>query len=293
MPSQLVEEIGTEHTQAPLRCADQAPESLQSVVVDGTASTTEVREVSRILFARLNSLEEGTEEHQYVRNTLIELNMALVRFAAKRFHNRADQMEDILQVGTIGLIKAVDRFDPDYGVEFVTFALPTITGEMKRFFRDTSWSVRVPRRLQELRIDMAKASDALACDLDRAPTVAELAERLEITEAEVVEAQVAANAYTASSLDAQATEEDDDGTSWVHRMGQEDPALETVENLAALKPLIAQLPERERAILAMRFGADMTQSAIGAELGLSQMHISRLISRTLKSLRERLLACDG
>jgi RNA polymerase sigma factor (sigma-70 family) len=122
------------------------------------------------MFARLAVLEEGTEEYQYVRNTLIELNMALVRFAARRFSNRTEQIEDILQVGTIGLIKAIDRFDPDYGVEFVTFAIPTITGEIKRFFRDTNWSVRVPRRLQELRIDLAKATDALAAELDRAPT---------------------------------------------------------------------------------------------------------------------------
>ncbi|MBY8889474.1 SigB/SigF/SigG family RNA polymerase sigma factor, partial [Streptomyces sp. PTM05] len=203
--------------------------------------------------------------------------------AAKRFSHRAEQMEDMLQVGTIGLIKAVDRFDPDYGVEFVTFAMPTIVGEIKRFFRDTSWAVRVPRRLQELRIDLAKATDALAIELDRAPTVAELAARLGIEEEEVLEAQVAANAYTASSLDAPATDgdNDDEGTSWAHRTGDEDPALEGVENLTALKPLIAALPERDRAILSMRFGADMTQAAIGAELGISQMHVSRLLTRTL------------
>ncbi|WP_269855862.1 RNA polymerase sigma factor SigF [Streptomyces sp. RPT161] len=269
---------------------ESTPEQLTTLLAEGKADPSELREVSRVMFARLAVLEEGTQEYQYVRNSLIELNMALVRFAAKRFSNRADQMEDILQVGTIGLIKAVDRFDPDYGVEFITFALPTIVGEMKRFFRDTSWSVRVPRRLQELRIDMAKASDALAAQLDRTPTVAELAERLGITEEEVLEAQIAANAYTASSIDAEASAEEDEGTSWVHRLGYEDPALEGVENLTALKPLIARLPERERTILAMRFGADMTQAAIGAELGLSQMHISRLLARTLKMLRSQLLA---
>ncbi len=279
-------------TAAPDVAAEQetTPERLTTLLAEGKANPSELREVSRVMFGRLAVLEEGTEEYQYVRNSLIELNMALVRFAAKRFSNRADQMEDILQVGTIGLIKAVDRFDPDYGVEFVTFALPTIIGEMKRFFRDTSWSVRVPRRLQELRLDMAKASDALAAELDRAPTVAELAERLEITEDEVLEAQIAANAYTAASIDAEASVEEDEGTSWIHRLGCEDPALEGVENLTALRPLIAQLPERERTILAMRFGADMTQAAIGAELGLSQMHISRLLARTLNLLRDQLTA---
>jgi len=260
----------------------------RSRATGGSMGTAEVRDVSRAMFARLAVLEEGTEEYQYVRNTLIELNMALVRFAARRFSNRTEQTEDILQVGTIGLIKAIDRFDPDYGVEFLTFAIPTILGEIKRFFRDTNWSVRVPRRLQELRIDLAKATDALAAELDRTPTVAELAERLGITKEEVLEAMVAANAYSTSSLDAPAAE-DEDGASWVDRLGYDDRALEGVENLAALKPLIAALPDRERTILSLRFGAEMTQAQIGAELGVTQMHISRLLSRTLKRLRLQLL----
>ncbi|WP_380608216.1 RNA polymerase sigma factor SigF [Streptantibioticus rubrisoli] len=268
------------------------PQRLTTLLTEAKADPSELREVSRVMFARLAVLDEGTEQYQYVRNSLIELNMALVRFAAKRFSNRADQMEDIFQVGTIGLIKAVDRFDPDYGVEFITFALPTIIGEMKRFFRDTSWSVRVPRRLQELRIEMAKTSDVMAAELDRAPTTAELAERLRITEEEVLEAQVAANAYTASSIDAEGAADEEEGTSWVHRLGYDDPGLEGVENVTALKPLIDQLPERERTILAMRFGSEMTQAAIGAHLGLSQMHISRLLARTLNLLRDQLLA-DG
>ncbi|MCQ4041082.1 SigB/SigF/SigG family RNA polymerase sigma factor [Streptantibioticus rubrisoli] len=286
MPGQLAEKAAPDIAGT----RDTTPEQLTTLLAENKADPSELREVSRAMLARLAVLEEGTEEYQYVRNSLVELNMALVRFAAKRFANRADQMDDILQVGTIGLIKAVDRFDPDYGVEFITFALPTIIGEMKRFFRDTSWSVRVPRRLQELRIEMAKTSDAMAAELDRTPTTAELAERLGITEEEVLEAQLAANAYTASSIDAEATTDEDEGTSWIHRLGYEDPGLEGVENVTALKPLIAQLPERERTILALRFGADMTQAAIGAELGLSQMHISRLLTRTLELLHKQLLA---
>ncbi len=256
----------------------------------GASSVSDVREMSKALFRRLHVLEEGTGEYQYVRGTLIELNMTLVRYAAKRFSNHADQMEDIVQVGTIGLIKAVDRYDPDYGTEFVTFAMPTILGEMKRFFRDTSWAVHVPRRLQELRIDLAKATEALSAELDRSPTVAELSARLDVSEEEVIEAQIAANAHTAGSIDAQiGGDDDDDGPSWTHRIGFEDPALEGVENVTALAPLIAELPERERAILSMRFGADMTQAAIGAELGVSQMHVSRILSRTLARLRRRML----
>jgi RNA polymerase sigma-B factor len=264
----------------------------QAVAKHSDTPVEEIREASRELFHRLAVLDEGTREYQRVRNRLIELNMALVRFAAGRFRRHADQMEDILQVATIGLIKAVDRFDPDFGTEFTTFAIPTITGEIKRFFRDASWAVRVPRRLQELRLDMAKATEALAAELDRAPTVAELAARLETTEEEVIEARVAANAHTASSLDAQMADEEGEGTAWTRHVGLEDPALEGVENLTSLKPLIARLPERERTILAMRFGGDMTQAQIGTELGLSQMHISRLLNRALTGLRRQLLADD-
>ena len=254
-------------------------------------SVSDVRSMSRTLFRRLAALEEGAAEYQYVRSTLIELNTTLVRFAAKRFSNHAEQMDDILQVGTIGLIKAVDRYDPDYGAEFVTFAMPTILGEIKRFFRDTSWAVHVPRRLQELRIDLAKTTEALAAELDRSPTVRELADRLEVAEEEVIEAQVAANAHTAGSIDAQiGGDEDEDGTAWAHRLGFTDPALEGVENVTALAPLIAALPERERSILSMRFVAEMTQAAIGAELGVSQMHVSRILTRTLARLRRQLLA---
>ncbi len=248
----------------------------------------DVRDVSRTLFARLGQLEEGTHEYAYVRGTLIELNMQLVKFAAKRFSSRADQMEDILQVGGIGLIKAIDRFDPDYGVEFVTFAMPTIVGEIKRFFRDTSWAVHVPRRLQELRLALAKANDALSAELDRAPTVPELAERIGADEEEVLEAVLASNAYTASSIDTPATEEDEGG-GWAQRIGHDDPGYEGVENLTALKPLMARLPERERLILSLRFGHDMTQAQIGERLGLSQMHISRILTKTLRSLRSGML----
>ncbi|MFC7929306.1 RNA polymerase sigma factor SigF [Streptomyces cinereoruber] len=250
----------------------------------------DARALSKDLFARLAELEEGTHDHAYVRNTLVELNLALVRFAAARFGTRSEPMEDIVQVGTIGLIKAIDRFELSRGVEFPTFAMPTIIGEIKRFFRDTSWSVHVPRRLQELRLDLARATDTLSQRLDRSPTVAELAEELGIAPEEVVEGMTASNAYTASSLDAQPTEEDGGGgeAALADRLGYEDHAIAGIEYIASLKPMIASLPSRERQILSLRFVSGMTQSEIGEELGISQMHVSRLLARTLTRLRQGL-----
>ena len=264
------------------------PESV--AVAPEAVGPADARAISKVMFARLAELEEGTHEYQYVRNSLVELNLTLVRFAARRFRNRSEPMEDIVQVGTIGLIKAIDRFDPERGIEFPTFALPTVVGEMKRFFRDTSWAVHVPRRLQELRLTLARATDDLAQRLDRAPTTAELAEHLGLTVEEVSEGLVAANGYAVSSLDAQPGDDDSDtGGSIAERVGALDPGLEGIENLESLKPLVARLPERERTILSLRFGAELTQSQIGAELGISQMHVSRLLSRALKQLRTQLL----
>ncbi|MEV6651879.1 SigB/SigF/SigG family RNA polymerase sigma factor [Streptomyces sp. NPDC051219] len=253
-----------------------------------TLSTLDARTLSTALFLRLRRLEEGSPEYSYVRNTLVELNLSLVKYAVTRFRNRSEPVEDIIQVGTIGLIKAINRFDVEREVEFASFALPTIVGEIKRFFRDTSWAVRVPRRLQELRIDLAKAYDTLEQGLGRVPTAAELAERLGLTEAEVVEGQQAANGYIARSLDAPLKE--DEARSAVNRsLGEEDRAFDVIECLESLKPLIAALPERDRTILSLRFGEELTQSEIGARLGISQMHVSRLLARALATLRVGLL----
>ncbi|MCC9308098.1 RNA polymerase sigma factor SigF [Kitasatospora sp. RB6PN24] len=251
----------------------------------------DARELSKVLFVRLRAVDEESDEYSYVRATLIELNMALVRFCAGRFAHRSEPAEDIVQVGTVGLIKAIDRFDPSYEVEFSTFAIPTITGEIKRFFRDTSWMVHVPRRLQELHLSIAKASDKMEQLLDRAPTPAELAAHLEVPEAEVVEGLVAARAQTAHSLDAP-TGDDDGGqdSALVGRLAFEEPEYEKMLALESLKPLIAELPDRERRILSLRFSGDLTQAEIGRELGISQMHVSRILARTLGKLREALLA---
>ncbi|MEU3458717.1 RNA polymerase sigma factor SigF [Streptomyces sp. NPDC006733] len=263
-------------------------EGLPEIPPFDTVGPVDARALSKTLFLRLETLDEGTYEYSYVRNTLVELNLALVRFAAARFRTRSEPMEDIIQVGTVGLIKAIDRFELSRGVEFPTFAMPTIIGEIKRFFRDTSWSVRVPRRLQELRLDLAKAGDELAQQLDRSPKVAELAARLGISEEEVIEGMAASNAYTASSLDAQADEDDSEG-ALSDRIGYEDTDLEGIEYIESLRPLIAELPVRDRKILSLRFTGNLTQSEIGEELGISQMHVSRLLSRTLARLRRGLL----
>ncbi|MFG2192939.1 RNA polymerase sigma factor SigF [Streptomyces sp. NPDC048639] len=264
-------------------------EALPQVENPGAVAPRDARVLSKVFFDRLAALEEGTAEYQYARNTLIELNLNLVKFAARRFRDRAEEREDVVQVGTIGLIKAIDRFDLTREVEFTSFALPYIRGEIKRYFRDTTWSVHVPRRLQELRYAIAKASEKLAHDQDRDPTPAELAEHLQLSEDEVREGLVAANGYTASSLDLHVDDGDEGSATYADCLGDLDPALDSVEDIEALKPLIAELDERERLLLQMRFGREMTQSQIGAELGLSQMHVSRLLTRTFRRLREGML----
>ncbi|GAA3379318.1 RNA polymerase sigma factor SigF [Streptomyces sannanensis] len=274
------------------RAAREALAGLPEIPDPLSVSTMDARALSTSLFERLRALEEGTPEYSYVRNTLVELNLSLVKYAATKFRSRSEPMEDIIQVGTIGLIKAINRFDIDREVEFTSFALPTIEGEIKRFFRDTSWAVRVPRRLQELRLDLAKAFDALEQQLDRTPTTAELARRLGISEAEVAEGEQAANGYVARSLDAPVND-DEALSSMTCRLGREEPTLDTIESVESLKPLIAALPERDRIILSLRFCEDLTQSEIGTRLGISQMHVSRLLARTLAKLRSGLLDDDA
>ncbi|MFD4370245.1 RNA polymerase sigma factor SigF [Streptomyces sp. NPDC058486] len=250
----------------------------------------DARTLSKVFFQELALLEEGTHEYQYARNTLIEMNMSLVRYAAGRFRHRADEMEDIVQVGMIGLIKAIDRFELSREVEFTTFAVPYIVGEIKRFFRDTSWAVHVPRRLQEARVELAKATDELSTRLGRTPTVKELAELMSLTEEEVIEARLASNGYNSSSLDAALSSEGEDGdASLADLIGGEDPAMELVDDLHSLAPLVADLDERDRRIIHLRFVEELTQAEIGEHLGCSQMHVSRLLARTVKRLRAGLL----
>ncbi|MFC9947581.1 RNA polymerase sigma factor SigF [Streptomyces pratensis] len=286
MSVRTTEAIGTAATRSDEAVTDTA--ALPWIEDAGKVAPQDARAMSKLFFDRLQVLEEGTHEHQYARNTLIEMNLSLVRFAASRFRNRGgDDTEDIIQVGTIGLIKAIDRFDLSREVEFATFAVPYIVGEIKRFFRDTTWSVHVPRRLQELRVELAKAKEQLSAQLDRDPTVAELATHLDLPEEEIIEGLVAANGYSAGSLDTPNadSESGSDQRAYADLLGEDDPGMESVENLHDLAPLLRQLDDRERKIVRMRFGQEMTQAQIGAELGVSQMHVSRLLSRIVQRLR--------
>ncbi|MFF4360127.1 RNA polymerase sigma factor SigF [Streptomyces sp. NPDC001604] len=264
---------------------------LPGIAEPHTVAPRDARELSRQFFQRLAELEEGTHEFQYARNTLIEMNISLVRFAAGRFRGRGDDMEDIVQTGMIGLIKAIDRFELSREVEFTSFALPYIVGEIKRFFRDTTWAVHVPRRLQELRVELAKAREELSSRLDREPTVPELATLMNIPENEVIEAQIAANGYNSSSLDAALTGDGPEGGEAVLAdfIGVEEDGLRLVEDFQSLAPLMAELGERDRQIIHMRFVEEATQAEIGERLGCSQMHVSRLIKRIIAQLREGML----
>ncbi|MFB7382652.1 SigB/SigF/SigG family RNA polymerase sigma factor [Kitasatospora purpeofusca] len=250
---------------------------------------TEARELSDALFDRLTGLARESHAYSYVRGTIIELNMPLVRFIAGRFRHRPEDMDDILQVGTVGLIKAVDGYDPGRGVEFVTYAIPTIAGEIKRFFRDTSWPVRVPRRMQECYLAVARGSDRLEQELGRLPHPEEIAEALDLSMEEVAEGLIAVRVHRSDSLDALREEDtDESGSALLDRLGSCDPGIELAEFRTAVRPLLGRLPRREQKVLELRFWEDRTQSEIADRIGVSQMHVSRLLSVTLAHLREEL-----
>jgi RNA polymerase sigma-B factor len=221
---------------------------------------------------------------QDAREELVRLYYPLVEYLARRFRSRGEPLDDLIQVASIGLIKAIDRFDVERGVRFSTYAVPTIIGELKRHFRDTGWAMRVPRRLQErallLRSVIANASQ----ELGRSPTIAEIGQRAELSEEEVLEAMETMHAHSLRSLDAP-MEDDEDESATMRSIGAEDPALELLEGWTNVAPLLRTLPERERWLLYYRFVSGMPQSQIAEKLGISQMHVSRLLSKTLASLR--------
>jgi RNA polymerase sigma-B factor len=220
-----------------------------------------------------------------VRDELAQLHLPLVEYLAKRFKDRGEPLDDLIQVGSVGLLKAIDRFDLEREVEFSTYATPTIVGELKRYFRDKGWAIRVPRRLQELSLRLNKLVAQLTQDLGRAPTVPELAKAAGVSEDEVLEALESGQAYSTTSLDAPSGD-DEDAPMRGDRIGEEDLRLDNLEYFASLAPLIEQLPERERTILYLRFFKGMTQSKIADHIGISQMHVSRLLTRILEFLRE-------
>jgi len=233
-------------------------------------------------FAELRSCSEHARPQ--LRTWLVESQLPLVEQLARGFRDRGEPLDDLVQVGTIGLLKAIDRFDPHRGVDFPTYATPTIVGEIKRHFRDRGWSIRVPRRLQEMRAALREATAVLSQRFGRSPTISELAGWLEVREETVLEGLESANAYATVSLDAP----DSSASSMLDGLGGRDEALTGVEQREALRPLVAQLDARERQILFLRYFGQLTQAQIADEVGLSQMHVSRLLSRILARLRAEL-----
>ena len=266
-------------------------EPIEEAVDGRRAAVEETRRRSAELFAA-HRASDATEAEQYAaREGLVHLHLPLVEHCARRFRNRGEPFEDLVQVGTIGLLKSIDRFDTERGVEFSTYATPTIIGEIKRYFRDKGWAIRVPRRLQELRMQIGATSAELTQSLGRSPTPRELADAIGCTLEEIVEGLESSNAYATLSLDA-SDDAEDGAATMLDAIGMEDEGLEHVEIRESIKPLLEQLPAREKKILLLRFFKNMTQSQIAEEIGVSQMHISRLLNRTLEQLRTSLQQTD-
>lgn len=224
-----------------------------------------------------------------IRDRLVEMHMYLVEFLARRFKNRGEALEDLIQVGTIGLIKAIDRFDLGRKVEFTTYATPTIVGTLKRHFRDQKWAIRVPRRLQELNLQVNEAIGQLTQDLKRAPSIAEISDYLKTNEEEIIEAMDTSKAYTLISLDSERSDENDEEFSLLDFIGEEDKQLIGLNERASLTNAIKVLGPQEKRLLYLRFIKGLTQTEIASKLGISQMHVSRLLRRTLEMLRQKML----
>ena len=239
------------------------------------------------LFAELAELDPGTSQRADLRDRLVVAHLPIAQHIAHRFRHRGEPKDDLEQVATMGLIHAVDRFDPGRGSDFLSFAVPTITGEVRRYFRDHSWALRVPRRLKDLHVAIGSAVPVLSQQEGRAPTASELAEFLALPREQILEGLEAAGAYRTSSLDSSVDTEG--ATPGMDNLaGALDAELEGVEYRTTLAPLLERLPERECTILKLRFFAGLTQSQIAQRIGLSQMHVSRLLSQTLLQLREEL-----
>jgi RNA polymerase sigma-B factor len=246
-----------------------------------------VSESAADMLTALSALPAHHPSRRALRDQVIEAFLPLAQHLANRFGGRGEPIEDLVQTATVGLIKAVDKFDPERGAEFAAYAIPTIIGEIKRHFRDRTWDIRVPRRLQELRLDISEATSTLLQNLGRSPTVADIAEHLDLTEEQVLEGLEGARAYNAVSLSARASD-GDQSTELGDLLGAEDNEYELAELRVALGPAMATLDEREQRILTLRFYGNMTQSQIADQVGVSQMHVSRLLARALVKLRGQL-----
>ena len=223
-----------------------------------------------------------------VRDQLIVSHLNLVRFLASKFKNRGEPLDDLIQVGTIGLIKAIDRFDPSRGLEFTTYATPTILGEIKRHFRDKGWSVRVPRRLQELSAKVNQANDELTNELSRSPSVEEIAKRVGASVDDVLEAMESSSAYSSVPLEGGGSSDDDDAPSVIDHYATEDENLAASDDRIVLEDAIRDFSPREKDVIRMRFFEGMTQVEIAERLGISQVQVSRLLRRTLRRVQDKI-----
>lgn len=254
---------------------------------DGTGRTREPAHVSEPL-AEFAAMDPHDPRRAGLRDRLVADYLPIAQRLARRFANRGEPIEDLTQVATLGLIRALDRFQPQYGSEFLPYAVPTITGEIRRYFRDQGWGMRVPRRLKDLHVEITSAISRLSQDLGRAPRPSEIATLLNRPVEQVLEGLEASQAYRAESLDAELDGRDHSNTL-ADVLGQPDSDLELVDYQQSLQPLLTKLPDRERDILIMRFYANMTQTQIARRIGISQMHVSRILTKTLDQLREQLL----
>ena len=277
--------------EAPAKASAQVPAASRA---DASAARRRVRRVSkgkpawdkdrtRELFRRYK--EEGDEE---AREQLIVSHVNLVRYIAAKFKNRGEPLDDLIQVGTIGLIKAIDRFDPSRGLEFTTYATPTIMGEIKRHFRDKGWTIRVPRRLQELSAKVNTVTDELTAELQRSPSIDEIAARLGTTPDEVLEAMESSSAYSSVPLEGQGGTEEDDAPAVIDRYASVDNDLEASDDRMILEDVISEFPEADQQAIRMRYLDGMTQVEIAKKLGISQVQVSRMLRRALRRIQEKI-----
>jgi RNA polymerase sigma-B factor len=239
------------------------------------------------LLERYAALPPDDPEREGLRDRLVRGYLPVAQHIARRFSNRGEPLDDLVQVATVGLINAIDRFSPERGSDFFSFAVPTISGEVRRHFRDLGWSMRVPRRLKDLHVSIGAAASELSQSLGRAPKPTEIAERLGVPVSDVLEGLEASEAYRSSSLDEMLSSEQ--GSATVGELvGEADSELDRVDFRQALRPVLSELAERERTIVLLRFFGNMTQTQIADRVGISQMHVSRLLAQTLDRMRKRL-----
>jgi RNA polymerase sigma-B factor len=264
----------------------RAPHQRTNTTGNSTLRST-VDESAIGLLKQLAGVPESDPGRSTLRARAIEAWLPLARHLAQRFNGRGEPVDDLFQIATIGLIKAIDRFDPEYGNDFAAYAVPTIVGEIKRHFRDRTWDIRVPRRLQELKLDINEATSTLSQKLGRSPTVADIAEYLHRSEDEVLEGLDSARAYSAVSLQT-LVGTSEDSTELGDLLGADDNEMELAEFRAALGPALETLSPREQQIVLLRFFGNLTQTQIAERVGISQMHVSRLLARSLAALRGQL-----